>query len=65
MTRATEIFISQQADTSIGLTDAMSKRTSVFALLEDGFLAIYRFSENWISWGAAPGYINVAPLGLK
>jgi hypothetical protein len=19
----------------------------------------------WISWGAAPGYINTAPLGLK
>jgi hypothetical protein len=19
----------------------------------------------WISWGAAPGYINIAPLGLK
>jgi hypothetical protein len=22
-------------------------------------------SITWISWGAAPGYINLAPLGLK
>jgi hypothetical protein len=26
---------------------------------------VLNMAITWISWGAAPGYINTAPLGLK
>ncbi len=29
------------------------------------WIAILNVAITWISWGAAPGYINIAPLGLE